>query len=127
MSLKIIYGCILVPFLLTCVYTHPKYAQAPAVPIEQMTVPELGRHFAVEYGVEPSRILSTIECESSYNPMAIGDGGHSYGLAQIHLPSHPKITKEQALDKVFAVRFMAREFSKGNARIWTCARKLGLT
>lgn len=63
-----------------------------------------------------------MKCESSFNENAVGDNGNSFGLVQIYLPAHPEITREQALDKEFAVKFMAEQFSQGNARIWTCYR-----
>lgn len=67
-------------------------------------------------------MLNTLKCESSLNPNAIGDAGQSYGVAQIHLPSHPTVTKEQALDPNFAIEWTAQQFSKGKAEMWTCYR-----
>jgi hypothetical protein len=65
-----------------------------------------------------------IFCESQNNSKAIGDHGTSFGLSQIHLPSHKDISKAQAFDPNFAVEFMAKEMSKGNSKIWTCYRNL---
>ena len=48
----------------------------------------------------------------------------SWGLVQIHLPSHPEISKEQALQPRFAVEFMAKQFSKGKASQWSYYRKV---
>ena len=48
----------------------------------------------------------------------------SYGLSQIHLPSHPNISLEQATDPDFAIEFMAQNLSKGKGKMWTCYRKL---
>ena len=93
------------------------------VPPEPPTVPELIQKYATEYNVSASKMTKTIQCESSFNPNAVGDGGNSYGLSQIHLPSWGgSITKEQALNPDFAVKFMAQQFSQGNARKWTCYR-----
>lgn len=69
-------------------------------------------------------MMEVISCESSFNPNAIGDSGKSYGLSQIHTPSHPDITKEQALDPDFAIEYMAVQFSKGNQWMWSCYNKL---
>lgn len=69
-------------------------------------------------------MLVTIRCESNFNPRAVGDGGKSRGLAQIHKPSHPDITDEQAFDPYFAIDFMAKEFKNGNKWKWTCWRNL---
>ncbi len=76
------------------------------------------------YGVSEQRIYRTIECESGFRTDVRGDGGNSWGLAQIHLPSHPEITKEQAVTPAFAVEFISKEFSEGRARKWTCWRNL---
>ena len=42
----------------------------------------------------------------------------SFGVSQIHLPDHPEITYEQAIDPAFSIEYMASEFSKGRARQW---------
>lgn len=42
----------------------------------------------------------------------------SYGIAQIHLPDHPDVSYEEAIDPEFAVEFMAKNFAKGNASWW---------
>lgn len=73
---------------------------------------------------EPNKVISTLRCESHFNPNAIGDNGTSFGLAQIHLPAHPNITKEQALDPKFAIEFITSEFQKGNQWKWSCYKKL---
>lgn len=80
--------------------------------------------YATLYNVSPETMTRVIACESNYNPRAVGDGGNSFGLAQIHLPSHPYVTKEQAYDPDFAIDFLAKNLAKGNGRIWTCYRQL---
>lgn len=46
---------------------------------------------AKEEGVDPALALSIahVETGGSFNPNAIGDNGNSFGLFQIHRPSHP--------------------------------------
>lgn len=80
---------------------------------------------ALVYGVSLLALTNTLQCESKLNPHAIGDHGHSYGIAQIHMPSHPNITKTQALDPAFAIDWTAKQFSEGKSSMWTCARILG--
>lgn len=46
----------------------------------------------------------------------------SFGLSQIHLPAHPDISKEQAEDPDFAIDFLMKNITQGNAKIWTCYR-----
>lgn len=80
--------------------------------------------YANLYNVKPSLMRSIINCESSYNPSAVGDNGTSFGLSQIHLPAHPDITKEQAFNEDFAIEFMANALSKGQGKMWTCWQML---
>lgn len=44
---------------------------------------------AKEEGVDPALALSIAQIESGFNPNAVGDNGNSFGLFQIHKPSHP--------------------------------------
>ncbi len=41
------------------------------------------------YNVDPVLVMAIIEKESTYDPTKIGDGGNSYGLMQVNVPSHP--------------------------------------
>ena len=93
-----------------------------AVPPKPLTISEKIDAAAKKYGVQSTLMRSVIKCESSYNPKAVGDGGTSFGLAQINLPSHPTITKEQAFDEDFAIDFLASNLAKGKGNMWTCYR-----
>lgn len=97
-------------------------AKAPDRELKDYTVKELVSHFSKEYQVSEAQMLVTMSCESGFKERIVGDNGKSFGLSQIHLPSHPYVTKEQAFDKVFAVEFMAKAFSKKQHRMWTCWR-----
>ena len=83
------------------------------------TVEELIADAALRYGINHDEFLAVATCESNLNILAIGDQNSSFGLFQINLPSHPEVTKEQALDPVWAVEWSAKKFKK-NPRIWTC-------
>lgn len=85
---------------------------------------------AKEYGVKESVMLNVIDCES-YSSTTLqsyvvknGVREDSWGIAQIHLPSHKDITKEQALDPEFAVTYMAKEMSEGRAYEWSCWKQI---
>lgn len=88
------------------------------------------RKMALKYGVSyqemavtiggPGKTVACAHGESSWDTDAVGDGGDSRGIAQIHRPSHPDITDEQALDPYWSIEWMAQEFSKGNQWMWTC-------
>jgi soluble lytic murein transglycosylase-like protein len=79
--------------------------------------------YSKKYSVESKLLADVIDCESSYNIYALGDGGHSRGLAQIHDEFHPEVSDEQAYDPEFAVEFLARYISEGKGSQWTCYRK----
>ena len=84
----------------------------------------MAHRIALEEGVSPAVIEAVVTCESQWNPRAIGDHGHSYGLAQIYMPVWGKeITVQQAYDPEFALRFMARKIASGEGNLWTCYRK----
>ena len=97
---------------------------APIVPPQIVDLEELVEQVAEEHNVNANLMKRVIQCESQWNPRAIGDSGTSYGLAQIHLPAHPDVTKEQALNPEFAIRWMGEQWGEGNARAWTCFRNL---
>lgn len=78
-------------------------------------------------GVDSQLALNVVSLESKFNKNVVGDKGNSYGLWQIHLPSHPTITKEQALDPVWSTNWSLAEMKRNSCKIWsTCvgAKKL---
>lgn len=103
-----------------------------------MTEAELKRlilKYAGPLHVREDVMFDVVDCEAlkhsdgSYDVR--GQSGHiradgtredSWGLAQINLPSWPRITRAEAQDPEFAIRFMAEQFSAGNASAWTCWR-----
>ena len=81
---------------------------------------------ALEYGGDSDRIWRVLMCESgasttiqSYHRNKEGVRENSWGLAQIHLTSHPHITKEQAIDPEFAIDYLAKHLTKGTDK-WSC-------
>lgn len=65
---------------------------------------------AEEYGINPLPVIHTIWCESMWHNIQSGvvkNGVQepSYGLAQIHIPSHKNVTMEQALDPYFSIEW----------------------
>jgi hypothetical protein len=70
---------------------------------------------------DPQSRLKYSEGQIARNPDwgVVGEREKSFGPAQIHLPAHPEITKEQASDPDFALNFMAEHLSKGQDK-WTC-------
>jgi len=71
---------------------------------------------ADEYGVSGYWMERTIECESRFRNVQSsayknGVREDSWGIAQIHLPSHPEVTVAQALNENFAIEGMAKNFN----------------
>lgn len=73
-------------------------------------------------GLNKDHFLATLKCESRFDWKAVGDGGHSIGVAQIHANSHPDITYEQMLDPYWSILWMAKEWRNDRAWQWTCWR-----
>lgn len=53
---------------------------------------------------EPNVAAAVAYAESGGNTGAIGDGGHSFGLWQIHLPAHPQYKGTNLLDPLTNAR-----------------------
>lgn len=69
-------------------------------------------------------ILRVLKCESNFRSIQseiIRNGVRepSFGIAQIHLPSHSDVTKEQALDEEFSIHWTAKKWKSG-FRNWSC-------
>lgn len=118
--------------VLLCLFTI-KSDVANAVTIQQVpispqvkTIDELIEEKAKLYQVSSMVMHAVIKCESTYNPNAVGDGGHSRGLVQIYDDFHPTITHEQAFDPEFAVTFLAKNLAQGNGHLWSCYKILNL-
>lgn len=79
---------------------------------------------ATAYHLNINHFVSTIACESNFVVDEVGDNGTSFGIVQIHLVAHPDVSKEEALDPIFALDWAARQWSIGNEKIWTCYRQL---
>lgn len=129
MSKNIIKVLIVLALLFT-IYIRSVIAEAPAPTVQEMTIPELISLFSTQYDVSYTEMYKTIECETRFRNIQSeivknGVREESYGYSQIHLPSHPDISKQEALTPSFAIEFLAKEFSKGRQWQWTCARKLG--
>lgn len=81
---------------------------------------------AKEYGVSAQLMRDIIKCESNWdadiqsNHILSYGREKSFGLVQIHLPSHPNVSYEEAIDPAFAIDFLASHIADGSARMWTC-------
>lgn len=108
----------------------PAIAHADTIPASfpvsgyATTTEALIARYSAEFGASGDQMARTIQCESDGNAAAVGDHGHSFGIVQIYLPAHPDISKKQALDKEWSIKWMAQQFAAGRESMWTCWRQL---
>lgn len=118
------------------------YAETIELPILKQfyTVEEITlmvRVSAKKYGINENELLKTVICESPKTKEGLldsfGQSGYytkngtreqSWGVPQIHLPSHPEITLQQAQNASWSIDWSAMQFSLGKASMWTCWRNL---
>lgn len=104
--------------------------KTPNLPISREVIEGKIDWYAEKHGVSAAALRAVIYCENkSLNPLAqsgyisaTGPNGRedSWGLVQIHLPSHPNITKAQAQDVDFSLNFIAQAFAEGKQSLWSC-------
>ena len=75
-------------------------------------------------GVDPLAFVETLNCESGFNPLAVGDSGTSFGIAQFHNPTEWGITESQALNPWLSIALAADSWSRGESSRWSCYRLL---
>ena len=130
MNKKLIALLLIFPLLSVSLFIGKVDAEAPTEKIVEKTewtveeVKSMVDYYADKYSVSRNTMHKVVNCESSYNYKAVGDGGKSFGLSQIHKPSHPSITYEESTNPDFALDFMASNISNGKGNMWTCYRKL---
>lgn len=77
-----------------------------------MTVIEAITQAANEYGIDPKLAIATAQVESGLNPQAIGDGGTSFGLFQLHRGGElGNMSPQQAFDPLTNARRALSEFA----------------
>lgn len=101
--------------------------------VEPLDIEQFIRETAIEYGVDPDDAVKVAECEShlrpdvqSFHVSKDGTREDSWGLWQIHLPSHPTVTREMALDPIWSTHWSMKHISEGRWWMWTCARIEGV-
>lgn len=126
-----IFKATLVLFLFVCGFAYAEELEKvspPVVAIDinpcDVSVRECVDKYGELYKVSTSTINAVISCESRFNESAVGDNGHSLGLVQIHMPSWPSISPKEAYNREFAIKFLVKNISAGNGRIWTCYRNI---
>jgi len=90
-------------------------------------------YVASKEGLNVGAFMATLKCEGDFyngqsyvkNPSGPNGREDSWGVVQIHLPSHPEITKDQATNPFWSINWMADEWLKGNEWKWTCWHTAG--
>lgn len=106
----------------------PEIAHAEVLDIDQLITLS-----STKEGINREHFYKTLECESagftdvaiqSYVPDPTGPNGRedSWGLAQIHLPDHPDVSREMAQNPSFAIPYAAHLF-KENPHYFHCYDK----
>lgn len=113
---------------------------SPTVPIRVIDAPitpqitiikstsDLIQEYSVKYNVSAYLMSKVVQCESHgvngqsefLDPTGPNGREDSWGIVQIHLPAHPEVTKDEALDREFSIEWMAKKFSEGQSNIWSC-------
>ena len=80
------------------------------------------------YGVNAYQMQRTIECESRFNNIQStayknGVREDSWGIAQIHLPSHSEVSRLEAMNEEFAIEWMAQNFNNPYVTWYAYSRK----
>ena len=130
---KIIIVLVYIGYFLSFGHTIADY---PPLEAPKSSINELIAYYGEMYGVSQETLLKVIKCENrELDPTAqsklkyksgnrwkkpAGSFEQSYGLAQIHLPDHPEVSYEQAIDPEFSIEFLAKNISKGRGEMWTC-------
>jgi hypothetical protein len=83
------------------------------------------RQVAARYGINPNTFLQVVKGESGFNPAAVGDSGHSQGIAQLYDKGlAPEFQQKTGLDPGDpsswrqAIDFMGEKVAKGGQG-WT--------
>lgn len=87
---------------------------------------------AKKHGLNPVNLLRIIDCESAFNPEAIGinpkDKSADIGFVQINHKWHKEVSIQDKLDPYKSVDWMIKtRLQDGNYHQWSCANKLGIT
>lgn len=77
---------------------------------------------AIQHNIDPLLFQKVIECESRWNPKAVGDANSSFGIAQFHNLKDWGMTKEQAYDPYYSITRMSEAWEQGLQNKWSCTK-----
>lgn len=84
---------------------------------------------AKKAGLDPVNLLRIINCESGFNPEAVGvnKGSVDIGFVQINNVAHPEVPIEDRLDPYKSVDWMIKtRLQDKNYHQWACSKKLNI-
>ena len=118
MKTKIVSLIIFIGFFASFSVTN---ADITPIKAPQATTRSLIAYYSNMYSVSQETLYKTIKCESGFNPTAhkLTKKENSWGLSQINLKAHPNITKAQAINKKFAIEYMAKNIAHHTDH-WSC-------
>ena len=99
------------PEIVRTVYAEER-VEAPVIE----SLEEMAARLAEPYGLQ-EKLFNLIESESQWNPNAESKTG-DVGLVQINLKYNPEVTREQALDPVYSVKFALYHLLNGEEWRW---------
>lgn len=105
--------------------------------VEVLSLDQRIDKYAQEYHVNPLVVRDIMDCENAARDPLLqsnlhytkdhpewgvkrGDRELSFGLVQIHLPSHKNVTYEQATDIDFSIKFLVSNLADGRGSMWSC-------
>lgn len=97
-----------------------------AEPNSTSTVRTYVEQEALKVGVSPKLASSIVQCESGFIPQQsqiltkTGEKEDSWGIWQIHLPDHPTMNREKAMDVKISTAYSLELIKKGEAHLWSC-------
>lgn len=88
--------------------------------VEELTLEDKIYKVAKRFGISGYQMWRTIECETNVrniqseirDPTGPNGREDSWGYPQIHLPSWPDVSREEALNEDFAIKWMAEHWNK---------------
>lgn len=106
---------------------NPSILTVPIAYADPLTIPQLqaiASSSAEHYNLTPRQtrqMFATVSCESNWDIYATSSTD-DFGISQINANAHPDISLSEMDDPYFSLDYIAKEFSLGNERMWTCWR-----
>jgi len=111
------------------VFIKPENIDNSSVESNPQTIREYVLNEAKKVGLNPNEVDKIINCESRWDPKAMGhnkNGSYDAGLWQIN-SIHKSLTLAEKMDYKVATQWaLNKRLNDGNWSAWYCARKVGI-